>query len=65
MSEQDHPLEPFKRATTATIRVFVKPMIMWLWLGGLLMAIGTAAVAQFATRAELVECVGLIGRQFQ
>jgi cytochrome c-type biogenesis protein CcmF len=32
-------------ASTATIRVFVKPMIMWLWLGGLLMAIGTALAA--------------------
>ncbi|MFN3255730.1 MAG: heme lyase CcmF/NrfE family subunit [Ilumatobacter sp.] len=27
--------------STATIRVFVKPMIVWLWLGGLVMAIGT------------------------
>jgi cytochrome c-type biogenesis protein CcmF len=32
-------------ATTATIRAFVKPMIMWLWLGGLLMAIGTVLAA--------------------
>jgi cytochrome c-type biogenesis protein CcmF len=27
--------------TTATIRAFVKPLIIWLWLGGLVMAIGT------------------------
>ena len=32
-------------ASTATIRVFVKPMIMWLWIGGLLMAIGTVLAA--------------------
>jgi cytochrome c-type biogenesis protein CcmF len=27
--------------TTATIRVFIKPMILWLWIGGAIMAIGT------------------------
>ncbi|MEM9041295.1 MAG: cytochrome c-type biogenesis CcmF C-terminal domain-containing protein [Actinomycetota bacterium] len=27
--------------TSAEIRVFIKPMILWLWIGGLLMAIGT------------------------
>jgi cytochrome c-type biogenesis protein CcmF len=32
-------------ATTATIRAFVKPMILWLWLGGLVMAIGTLLAA--------------------
>ncbi|WP_277619171.1 cytochrome c-type biogenesis CcmF C-terminal domain-containing protein, partial [Ilumatobacter nonamiensis] len=31
--------------TTATIRVFVKPMILWLWIGGLVMAIGTLLAA--------------------
>jgi cytochrome c-type biogenesis protein CcmF len=31
--------------TTATIRAFVKPMILWLWLGGLVMAIGTLLAA--------------------
>jgi cytochrome c-type biogenesis protein CcmF len=31
--------------TSATIRVFVKPMILWLWLGGLVMAIGTLLAA--------------------
>ncbi|WP_277619175.1 cytochrome c-type biogenesis CcmF C-terminal domain-containing protein, partial [Ilumatobacter nonamiensis] len=30
---------------TATIRVFVKPMILWLWIGGLVMAIGTLLAA--------------------
>ncbi len=31
--------------TTATIRVFVKPMILWLWIGGAIMAIGTLLAA--------------------
>lgn len=31
--------------TTAVLRVFVKPMILWLWIGGLLMAIGTLLAA--------------------
>lgn len=31
--------------TTAVIRVFVKPMILWLWIGGLVMAIGTLLAA--------------------
>ena len=31
--------------TTATIRAFVKPMILWLWIGGLVMAIGTLLAA--------------------
>ena len=32
-------------ASTATIRAFVKPMIMWLWIGGLIMALGTLLAA--------------------
>ena len=36
--------------TEATIRVFVKPMILWLWIGGLLMAIGTLLAAFPGTR---------------
>jgi cytochrome c-type biogenesis protein CcmF len=32
-------------ATTATIRAFVKPMILWLWIGGLVMAVGTLLAA--------------------
>ncbi len=36
--------------TTATIRVFVKPMILWLWIGGLIMAIGTLLAAFPGTR---------------
>ena len=28
-------------ATTATIKIFIKPLIVWLWTGGLLMVIGT------------------------
>jgi cytochrome c-type biogenesis protein CcmF len=31
--------------TTATIRVFVKPMILWLWIGGGIMALGTLLAA--------------------
>lgn len=29
----------------AVIRVFIKPMILWLWIGGLIMAIGTLLAA--------------------
>ena len=32
-------------ADTATIRVFIKPLILWLWIGGGLMAIGTLLAA--------------------
>jgi cytochrome c-type biogenesis protein CcmF len=32
-------------ADSATIRVFVKPMILWLWIGGALMALGTLLAA--------------------
>jgi cytochrome c-type biogenesis protein CcmF len=32
-------------ADSATIRVFVKPLILWLWLGGAVMAIGTLLAA--------------------
>ena len=31
--------------TVAVIRVFVKPMILWLWIGGAVMAIGTVLSA--------------------
>lgn len=31
--------------TTATIRVFIKPMILWLWIGGGIMALGTVLAA--------------------
>jgi cytochrome c-type biogenesis protein CcmF len=31
--------------SVATIRAFVKPMILWLWIGGLVMAIGTLLAA--------------------
>ena len=31
--------------SSATIRVFIKPMILWLWIGGLIMAIGTLLAA--------------------
>ena len=32
-------------ASTATIRAFVKPMMLWLWIGGLIMALGTLLAA--------------------
>jgi cytochrome c-type biogenesis protein CcmF len=28
-----------------TLRVFVKPLILWLWIGGAIMAIGTVLSA--------------------
>ena len=31
--------------TVAVIRVFVKPMILWLWIGGAVMAFGTVLSA--------------------
>ncbi len=31
--------------TTATIRVFMKPLILWLWIGGAVMALGTLLAA--------------------
>ena len=31
--------------TTAVLRVFIKPMILWLWIGGGLMALGTLLAA--------------------
>jgi cytochrome c-type biogenesis protein CcmF len=32
-------------ATEATIRAFVKPLILWMWLGGAMMAVGTLLAA--------------------
>ena len=31
--------------TTATIKVAIKPMVVWLWIGGGLMAFGTVLAA--------------------
>ncbi|CAN5828078.1 heme lyase CcmF/NrfE family subunit [soil metagenome] len=31
--------------TSATIRVFVKPLVVWLWIGGAIMALGTLLAA--------------------
>ena len=31
--------------TSVSIQVFVRPMILWLWIGGLVMAIGTLLAA--------------------
>jgi len=40
-------LEPGAAAgdSSATIRVFIKPMMLWLWIGGFVMAIGTLLAA--------------------
>lgn len=40
-------LEPPVKITSdaARIKIFIKPMIMWLWIGGILMGIGTALSA--------------------
>jgi cytochrome c-type biogenesis protein CcmF len=39
--------------TSVTIRVFVKPMILWLWIGGAIMAVGTMLAAFPGTRRRL------------
>lgn len=39
--------------STATIRVFVKPMVLWLWLGGAIMAIGTLLAAFPGSRRRI------------
>ena len=36
---------PAAGADTVTLRVFVKPLILWLWMGGAIMAIGTVLSA--------------------
>ena len=38
-------MAPRQAPTQATIRVFVKPLILWLWIGGAVMAIGTLLAA--------------------
>jgi len=38
--------------SSATIRVFIKPMILWLWMGGLVMAIGTLLAAFPGSRSR-------------
>jgi cytochrome c-type biogenesis protein CcmF len=32
-------------ATEAQVKVFIKPLILWMWIGGLLMAVGTVLAA--------------------
>ncbi len=39
--------------TSVTIRVFVKPMILWLWIGGAIMAIGTLLAAFPGSRRRI------------
>jgi cytochrome c-type biogenesis protein CcmF len=48
-------LEPGAAAggSEATIRAFVKPLILWMWLGGAIMAVGTLLAAFPGTRRRL------------
>lgn len=39
--------------STATIRVFIKPMILWLWIGGAMMALGTLLAAFPGSRRRI------------
>ncbi len=39
--------------TQATIKVFIKPMIVWLWIGGGMMAVGTVLAAFPGKRRRL------------
>jgi cytochrome c-type biogenesis protein CcmF len=41
----DGTLRPVPGDTNVTLRVFVKPMVLWLWVGGGLMALGTLLAA--------------------
>jgi cytochrome c-type biogenesis protein CcmF len=41
----DGSTRPEPGDTSVTLRVFVKPMILWLWIGGALMALGTVLAA--------------------
>ena len=45
----DGTVRPTPGDTSVTLRVFVKPMILWLWIGGATMAVGTL-LAAFPTR---------------
>jgi len=40
-------------ATEITMRVFIKPMILWLWIGGAIMALGTLLAAFPGSRRRL------------
>jgi cytochrome c-type biogenesis protein CcmF len=46
----DGTIRPAPGDTDVTLRVFIKPMILWLWVGGFLMAIGTLLAAFPGTR---------------
>jgi cytochrome c-type biogenesis protein CcmF len=41
----DGTVRPLPGSNSATLRVFVKPMIVWLWIGSGLMAVGTLLAA--------------------
>jgi cytochrome c-type biogenesis protein CcmF len=44
----------------ATILAYVNPLVVWIWLGGLVMAIGTA-IAVWPSAAELRQPVSVPG----
>jgi cytochrome c-type biogenesis protein CcmF len=46
----DGTVRPTPGDTEVTLRVFVKPMTLWLWVGGALMALGTVLAAFPGTR---------------
>ncbi len=46
----------------ATIEVFKKPLILWMWIGGLLMAVGTVLAAFQATAPRSARPVGSSSR---
>ena len=41
----DGTARPIAGSSSATLRVFVKPLVMWLWIGGAVMAVGTLLAA--------------------
>jgi cytochrome c-type biogenesis protein CcmF len=49
----DGTIRPVPGDTRVTLRVFVKPMIMWLWIGAGLMAVGTLLAAFPGQRRRL------------
>ena len=48
-------LEPSVRfdGTEAPVKIYIKPLIVWLWIGGMLMAVGTV-LAGFPGRRRRV-----------
>lgn len=53
----DGTIRPTPGDTSVTLRVFVKPMIIWLWIGGGLMALGTVLALFPGTRRRPTDAV--------